>query len=511
MGEVSNIKQKIILMAMLLLQIGIILFYGTQKTGFHMDEYATYTLANGYCDIGLPVGYTDFQEYLHNALTIQENEVWDYKMVWKNQAADVHPPLYYAGIHAISSMFIGSDSKWIGISDNLLFFVINILLLYKLSKRLFRGFYPAFAVCFLYGLSAGAISNVMFIRMYEMFVCAVLLVLNWHVKYFDRKKIPWYAYIAVTVMTVLGILTHYYFLIFLCFLSIIYMLYQLFRHEIKNGIKYVICMGVSGMISYMIFPSMKHHIFSGYRGREAFANIKNGSDFWLRFKGAIKWCVDPLLGNVYLFLVILIMVAVIAIYMILKKKYRMSISASLPWIMVSVPMLAYVAIVSKIAPLTTDRYYYPVYTCFCIIIVGSIYFIFRQVKNKRLVNVLTYIAVIFFILSSHRTVGVQNLFKEAEAYGDIVAPYEDEDCVYVYSQGSWTIWGNISTVRKFRYIDFIVYDEQDKIYDLVKEKKDDFILMLPIEMDYEGATNSFNRNCDLLGTLPSHMIYSVTQ
>lgn len=508
MGDVSVKKQRVLLMIMILLQVGVMLYFGDRKAGFHMDEYATYTLANGYCDVGLPAGFTDFEKYLSDALAIQKDEIWDYRMVWENQAADVHPPLYYAGFHALSSLFIGSASKWIGIGYNLIFFILNILLLYKLSRRIFDEFYPAMAVCLLYGFSAGAVSNVMFIRMYEMYTCAVLLVLNWHVKYYDMGRIPWYAYAALTVMTVGGILTHYYFLIYLCFLSIIFMLYKLYRHEVKNWLKYAVSMGAAGGIAYLMFPAMSHQIFSGYRGREAFANIRKGADFWQRFYGALKWCVNPLAGGCYVLLFIVIATAVIGVFSILKRKCRISIH--LPWMMTVVPALIYVGIVSKIAPLTTDRYYYPIYICFCIFITGCVYYIFKQIAASRITVTLTLLAVFLLVLLSHRKAGVQNLFIDRASYGKIVESYYDEDCIYVYSQGSWTVWENISALKNFKYIDFINYDEQDSVYDLAGNK-DDFILMLPCEMDYEKITDSLNRNYVELGRTPTHVIYSVIQ
>ena len=149
---------------------------GARKDGFDIDEFFTYGLANSYhqpflnAETGHWISGKAFSDYL-----TASGHAHEYLNVYENQIADVHPPLYYLFVHAVCSVFRNPPfTKWTGIGLNLFFFSLTQLGLLLLSARLLSDgerltLTPsALLPGLLYGLSAGAASSVVFIRMYAM-------------------------------------------------------------------------------------------------------------------------------------------------------------------------------------------------------------------------------------------------------------------------------------------------------------------------------------------------------
>ena len=150
------------------------LYWCTRKEGFYIDELWSYGLSNGYYMPFLhqkenymnnwhqPVFYEDY-------LMVRTDEVFSYDSVYDNQVNDVHPPFYYMLLHTVSSLCSNRFSKWFGLLINLSFYCGSLFLLYKISgqilgKRKCVRFIPPF----LYGLSIGAVSTLIYIRMYML-------------------------------------------------------------------------------------------------------------------------------------------------------------------------------------------------------------------------------------------------------------------------------------------------------------------------------------------------------
>lgn len=98
------------ILVVLILQSLIYIYFGNQKVGFHIDEFYTYALSNGqerandFIEDGKI--YTGGSPLLEHYTTNQDNR-FDYEMVWRNQAEDVHPPLYYFLYTPFLPFFLG--------------------------------------------------------------------------------------------------------------------------------------------------------------------------------------------------------------------------------------------------------------------------------------------------------------------------------------------------------------------------------------------------------------------
>ena len=150
------------------------LYWCTRKEGYYIDELWSYGLSNGYYMPFLhqkenymnswhqPIFYKDY-------LMVRQDEIFSYGSVYDNQVHDVHPPFYYMLLHTICSLFSNRFSKWFGLLVNLPFYCGSVFLLYKISGQLLgKRECVRFIPPFLYGLSMGAVSTLIYIRMYML-------------------------------------------------------------------------------------------------------------------------------------------------------------------------------------------------------------------------------------------------------------------------------------------------------------------------------------------------------
>ena len=119
----------IISIFLLFLNVGIVIYYYNLKTSFHVDELFSYGHANSsngaYLVDGLNSGLRKkrIETYLtnrwfdgqifHDYLTVQSEEQFNYKHIFKNLEVGVHPPLFYILLHTICSFNPNIFSKFL--------------------------------------------------------------------------------------------------------------------------------------------------------------------------------------------------------------------------------------------------------------------------------------------------------------------------------------------------------------------------------------------------------------
>ena len=231
----------VMLAALLALMVSI----GAGKDGFDIDEFFTYGLANSYqqpflsTQTGSWISGKAFSDYL-----TAKGHAHEYLNVYENQIADVHPPLYYLFMHAVCSAFQNPPfTKWTGIGLNLFFFSLTQFGLLLLSARLLSDGEkleltpPALLPGLLYGLSAGAASGVVFIRMYAMMTMWAVWLALALVELFIHGQTVWRMR-ALAAVLIAGFLTQYYFVILACMLCGVYFFARLARREFETAGRY---------------------------------------------------------------------------------------------------------------------------------------------------------------------------------------------------------------------------------------------------------------------------------
>ena len=214
-------------------------YFCTLKQGFHEDEYYTYystARTNGFY---VEDGKWMDQETYRNEFVVLPGERFQYGLVKQVQSWDVHPPMYYWVFHTVASLVPGVFSKWIGLSVNLFFHGINLILLTYLSYLVSgRDIKMAYLVTMVFGLSPASMSGVVFIRMYEMLTTFVLLCAVLHVRAVQgmQGETEWEENLSLgkflglcAVVTYVGFLTQYYYFIFLFYMALAFCVYLLWR------------------------------------------------------------------------------------------------------------------------------------------------------------------------------------------------------------------------------------------------------------------------------------------
>ena len=210
------------LIIIILILVGIRVYFGYQKEDFFMDETFSYTLMNMKEGAGMIQTAPEFNniwisgDKIKNMLVVSKDEVLRYDIVYYNQTQDVHPPLYYFLLHTASALSFGNFTKWTGIILNILIFIGISFALYVIGKKVFKSTIWAIVLVAIYGVSAGAIFSTIFIRMYELLILFVLLYLNKVIdilkkNIIDKEDITKKDMLELVTIFVLGMLTKLHF------------------------------------------------------------------------------------------------------------------------------------------------------------------------------------------------------------------------------------------------------------------------------------------------------------
>ncbi len=376
-------KYKILFFLCLILQLLCALYFCSLKQGFFIDEGFTYILSNSYMNPFLnddPDFLNSWHSlsYFRDALTVQQGERISLESVYYNQSQDVHPPLYYILIHLLCGMRVGIFSKWNGLILNIAIYMCLLTFIYKLLGICVEDKLIQATGGVIYGLSVGAISNVILIRMYMLLTLLVVMSLYYHVLLIiypcNRNKY----YKIIFGVTLLGLLTQYYYMIYQFFL-VLTVVFLLFRKErkLRNVIDYLICEGIAGCIFILIWPYAFSQVLgkngnNTYRGQEAFSNMVS-SGVGERIKTIFVYLNRELFGGYGLIAVVIIILLLIWG----RDKKQINENGTINKIdnikkdvllMVVTPAVLYLLLVSKIAPdmfmnqqRIGSRYIWPVY------------------------------------------------------------------------------------------------------------------------------------------------------
>ena len=138
-------------------------------------------------------------------------------------------------LHSVSSLFTGTFSKWFGLIPNIIYFVIVMFLLLKISQCVSDNNIFFIAVQVLYGFSIGAINSVTYIRMYMLLTLWCLLFLLENIYLYQKEKLKLSNYILLGIATWVECI-HIFFIIFACPVVLLNLLY-LYKENRKRFIE----------------------------------------------------------------------------------------------------------------------------------------------------------------------------------------------------------------------------------------------------------------------------------
>lgn len=443
-------KQYLICMTvMLCLQILTMIYFGSQKQNYHVDEYFSYYSAN---DNDFYIGLQD-RAWNKNDITIEKckvhiDERFNYKNVYEMETKDVHPPLYYYFLHTVCSFFPEIFSKWLGLGLNILFFAISFLILERITWLLSEGNEKlVLAVNLFYGFNPAVISAVMFIRMYMLLALLILLFVYLHLGVaregyrISAKKLT-----AITAISAAGFLTHYYFIIFSGLFSVVFAINAYFENrKLKNSVLNfgAFLLGTGASVWY--YPACIDHIFFGYRGAGAQEAFFDMSNTLYRFRYFSHLTSRIAFTDRLKEIVILELVLFVAAIIVARRRKSHAIILPGVWLSIILTTLGYYAVVAKTALMNEDemvRYTFPVYGFLFLIMLAGFMFIVNSLINNEKARKLVWGILMFGGLALNiygMTRGsVLFLYPEQEERERFVAAHGDAAVIQVYGNEGWT-------------------------------------------------------------------------
>lgn len=435
----------VVLMFVLILQIVNIVWWGNAKKGYHIDEMSTFHLANGFgitrYQVTDEVDYENQwhhepQKYLIDWMTVQEHEKFDFRGVNTINSRDNHPPLFYYGIHALSSFFPNVFSKWFGIIPNIGYYVLSQMFLYLIFSRIARSRWAGIATIIAYGFSAAAIGMTIFIRMYALMILNALAAFYIHMRLIDDQKTgKWIVFAGIVCC--LGVLTHYYFLIYQFFMSSFCVCCYGFEKQWKKCALYAasILTGLAGAITY--YPWIVTHLLSSSRGVEAVNNFISDQN---NISGYIRLMNNRLFagkGKIVLLLVSSVCVVGVILRLIRVKTGTDKVRINLSVLMGIFTGGSYVILISKVAPYIEDRYIAPIFSLLMGMTVCATYWAISQFFRKERV-VAASLSVVFVLMAAQSYVGdhIPYLYPQFEHDQRIVHKYREYPAVVVH-KNNW--------------------------------------------------------------------------
>ena len=150
-------------------------------------------------------------------------------------AIDVHPPLYYALLHTISSFFADDFSWWWAFAINLAAFVISQIFLYQLVLLVGKDRWCALLVCLLWGFSMAGQNTQLFLRMYSMLTMFVIVFAWKLLKSDEQKEISVKKdLLPLLFVSAAASLTQHLFLLIAFFLTLFSLFWMAGRKELKK-------------------------------------------------------------------------------------------------------------------------------------------------------------------------------------------------------------------------------------------------------------------------------------
>ena len=474
-------------------------FFMTKKEGFHEDEMFSYGSSNyAYDNVYRPYGKEDetnifvkekimngniFQNlkyYLidhrdikdetladiksefvptwrssneaNDYLTIQSKDALNYGMVYYNQSRDIHPPLFYFLVHTVSIFFMGHFSKYIIFGINLVFMVLSLWTIKNIFEKLDKK-YLIIPTLILYGFSMGAISTVIFQRMYSMLNFFVLMFISANIdiikKDFDIDKKIWN---KLTWIVLLGFWTQYYFCIVAGVIAVL-VLIGVIRKQGKQGtITYILKYLKMAVIGVLFYPLSINHIFFSYRGVEKAEMTRGFGEKLVEYLNMIGYSFSVPVLAIAICLILFGMVVVVK--SVIDKKIDKNVLGASAIIF---SVICYVCVIVKVSPELQDANIIRYIMCVLpLIIISILLLIDTVIKNK---NVLKYSLVgISLVVSVYGLIFSQPafLYKGYAKYLEIAEENKEDKFVYVGD----TVFNHIQSMPEFAtYSESLILNE----------------------------------------------------
>lgn len=424
------------------------------------------------------------KEDLLNYLTIQKSDLGNYFSVWLNQTIDVHPPLFYFLVHFASGFSMNHFTKYTIFMVNFLFFLFTLLGIYKIMKNLTHKKWANLAmVC--YGASLGAMSTLLFQRMYMMLTAFSVWYLYYTLK-FLQKDFTKKEKIIYSLIIFCGFLTQYYFCIY-CVLLFGMAGFFLGKEKQFKKLKTLFFLHlIPAGLGILFFPASIVHIFFSYRGLGSTSN-KSKSFFEM-----LLYFIESLGESIGLSTLLFLILFAILMLILIRKKVRAK-----NFILLFVPLVLFVLCMAKLSPFLgsdyTSRYIMPMYP----ILVIAILFMISSMRTRCLFPIATscVLALSIFQNITHTPTYLFNDYKEAI---QISKTYQDQYFLYVFDNYFTHLKDlpEMMNYQKHKIVNHNIFDFATLKEDKELNKQDSFILCFKGWIDFNPILEEITENTD---------------
>ncbi|MCL2080445.1 MAG: hypothetical protein FWH17_11595 [Oscillospiraceae bacterium] len=430
----------------ILLLCGYMVYWGTQKEGYHIDEMYSLMLIRG-DGIDRPYNYDVFYNTWYTADDLKGSIGVIPEYAFSGVFESSNP--YWHLLHTAYSFTPGEHSIWPSVALNLIFYIGSLTVIYALSLIFIKNSYLAMLPGLLWGLSGAAVNLVVFIRfyMFKTFICLLLVYLVYTL---IQKRVTGWRYllvIPIAILSYLGAFTHQYFLVFALSLSLGAGIYLIMRRRYKVLLIFAGAMSAAILWGYGALPQVSGYIDSvaagnvggsSDRGPEAIFNFVSGnSDFIgsLRAFSAILGGAlfgNAVFGEVGLFLILALSAIAITLICIKHTGAGLKISDAFRkketslWVLTAFICLFYFLMIARIAPDPEYRY------ISCITPFAAVLFVSLLVKGLEAVGISKAAVVFSLIFASFCVLPAGNIPSFHLRPGNSVGYYEDYDELYAY-------------------------------------------------------------------------------
>ena len=437
----------------------------SSKINMSLDEVYTYGLSNYTNEKGIDLIVQENYKYEPAEDSFMEyvsaTDRFNYTNVWKQQASDVHPPLYYALVHSICSLFPSTFSIWYAGVVNIFFSLCTLFFVQKLAYLLGgKNKAVVYLVSAMYVLCSGILFANGFLRMYMMAMCQVTWITSLVVKQIGEEKDCLF-FVKLAIAATIGALIHYYCIVYTVIVCGVYFICLLMEKHFKQMGWLVITGAVSAGAAVAVFPAMIQHIFFSYRGEESFNNLAGGfAEYAADAKEFMQMLNDNLFGGMFaaLFAVIAIMVVAAAVKAEKSEENKKRISFAVKqYVLVEVSALAYVLLVAKVAVYTQNRYIIPVYA---VTLCGVTSLLFRLlgsvVKGKR-IAALSVTVVMLVSAQCYQTCYKGYLYTDTKPLMDF-AHGTSLECLYLWDGVRFHMMPSFMQVSGYKSVTYVNYN-----------------------------------------------------
>ena len=470
-------KYRILFIILTLLLACNTIFWASQKEGFHVDELFSYEQVGNtkypkpeYDRPDEPVlNMWHTRDYYEDYLTVSSEEAFDISAFYSSASRNTaHPPLYLTLLGMfISAVTPGFFTKWSGITFNLIFYLATIFVFFDISKRILKKDILALYSLFLFGISVGTVSSVIFIRDYMMFIFFSVTLLDVHMLMLGRKLDTskpllnrLLVYFAFMLSLILGSLTHYYFIVFSIFVCVGYILILLLGREYRLFIEYIVANIMGVIIYFLIWPNIFRDFISEQRGTEAIRNLAGSSAEYsihlAHYLHSINLVLTGGVGNVLILIALLLLLCRVAKmyspeFTILSngtfiwklntnRKHRNDGVTGMEWMMfllVLFSSIGYLLLITKIAPvLWLDtykdiRYVYNLFPCLILLMLFTFDKLFLGLFNTKCSKAIAWSVLTIVVLLSYLSSGIGYLYKGADAQLALLDDFSKDRAIFV--------------------------------------------------------------------------------